>query len=33
MLSRSVFIAGGLLTAAWFVGLILFARWLVVTIF
>ena len=31
--ARSVFIAGGLLTAAWFVALILLVRWLIVTIF
>jgi hypothetical protein len=32
-IARSILIAGALLTGAWFLGLILFARWLIVTIF
>ena len=30
---RSVLIAGGRLTAAWLIGLILIARWAIVTVF
>jgi hypothetical protein len=32
-IARSVFLAGGLLTAAWFLALILLLRWLIVTVF